>query len=106
MAAARSRTYHSPGRGTLAILGALGCLAFAPTASGAVIHVTTGTDIFDDEGACSLREAVGSANDDNNPLPDVMGECEDGSGADIIELQSGQLYALVQDDVPDNSNEN
>ena len=66
---------------TLPVLG-------TPTVHAATIVVTTTDDELNNDGDCSLREAVVAANDD---LP--RDACAAGSGADTITLQQAQ-YAL------------
>src|SRR4051794_31698032 len=57
------------------------------------IVVNTTADEFGTGAACSLREAIQSANTDT-----AFGGCTAGSGADIISLQAGQTYALTTRD--------
>lgn len=57
------------------------------------ITVTTPTDTTANDGFCSLREAVQSANTDS-PSGGAAGECPAGGGADFITLPSG-TYSLA-----------
>jgi CSLREA domain-containing protein len=77
------------------LTGALGIALLAPSAaSAALITPTTTADEFNQNpGACSLREAVESANTDS--LTDADG-CTQGSGADIIELSAGAVYEITR----------
>lgn len=56
-----------------------GLFAMQPASAAATITVTTTTDSIADDGQCSLREAVLSANTDTG-----TGGCPAGSGADVI----------------------
>ncbi|MGB2896603.1 MAG: right-handed parallel beta-helix repeat-containing protein, partial [Anaerolineales bacterium] len=58
----------------------------------ATIVVNTTSDIIADEGLCSLREAIASANF-NTSSGVTPGECPAGSGADVITLGAG-TYTL------------
>lgn len=67
---------------------ALGAAALASPASAATITVNSNLDVIaNDDGKCTLREAVLSANTDT-PSGVVAGECVAGSGADIVDLTS------------------
>jgi CSLREA domain-containing protein/uncharacterized repeat protein (TIGR02543 family) len=99
----------------------LKCLFFAVAASltlaaphqtsAATIYVTTLEDKVSSTGGCSLKEAIFSANLDNNIAITTYGEdgsqatittgCVPGSGDDIIVLPTGGLLLLsaIQDDV-------
>jgi CSLREA domain-containing protein len=75
---------------TLLFLGLLGALGSASTAEAdTVITVTTFNDEIVDNGVCSLREAVRSAN-----LNTAIGGCPAGTGADTIMLSPG-TYSLA-----------
>ncbi|MGZ4810288.1 MAG: choice-of-anchor Q domain-containing protein, partial [Thermoanaerobaculia bacterium] len=67
---------------------ALGAVALASPASAATIVVNSTADtVANDDGQCTLREAINSANTDSASGV-VAGECIAGSGADIIDLSS------------------
>jgi CSLREA domain-containing protein len=70
-----------------------------PAAASVAITVTTTADELVDDGFCSLREAILSANDDlaSGPQP---GECVAGSGEDVINVPAGTYTLTLQ-----NSNE-
>ena len=73
----------------LILFGLLLSLAWGVGASAqSTIHVTTADDTVADDGFCSVREAVMAANQDaaSGSQP---GECEAGSGADVIEIPAG-----------------
>jgi|GEM_PF-1112263 len=71
----------------------LAVLLTVGTARAAEITVTTTADVVADDGACSLREAISSANGD--ATSGVMtGECPAGEGADTITL-SAATYTLA-----------
>jgi CSLREA domain-containing protein len=73
---------------------ALALVAAAPqSAPAATIAVSTETDTVADDGYCSLREAIVSANADaaSGATP---GECPAGAGADMVTLGAG-LYELT-----------
>jgi CSLREA domain-containing protein len=65
-------------------LSVLGCLLIAGPASAATIVPNTFADEFNVGSACSLREAVQSANTDT-----AFGGCTTGGGADTIPLAAG-----------------
>jgi CSLREA domain-containing protein len=73
-----------------ALIGAL----LSATLESAVIDVNTVLDELADDGSCSLREAVISANTDA-PSGVSAGECPAGSGADTIVLQA-EVYNLTR----------
>ena len=62
-----------------------------PVSAGS-ISVTSFLDVVADEGVCTLREAINSANQDS-PSGSQPGECPAGSGADEIDLPAG-TYTL------------
>ncbi|MCB0829072.1 MAG: CSLREA domain-containing protein, partial [Solirubrobacterales bacterium] len=69
----------------------LAMLAGAPGASALTITVsTTNDELGGNPAACSLREAISSANS-NSPI----GGCTAGSGADVVKLPAGE-YRIVQ----------
>jgi CSLREA domain-containing protein len=83
-------------------------LAYASSpASAADITVDSTADTVADDGACTLREAITSANTDPTTSVPADGECANGSGADTItfalpdpstiSLNSGEL--LIADDL-------
>ncbi|MGH2694084.1 MAG: choice-of-anchor Q domain-containing protein [Actinomycetota bacterium] len=65
-------------------------LVASPPAHAATIEVETTEDEIDDDGDCSLREAVENANDDASTHDD----CDAGTGADTIELDGDETYEL------------
>jgi CSLREA domain-containing protein len=69
----------------LVVVLAVGLVA-APAARAATISVNTTADELDNDGNCSLREAVRAANSDA-----VADSCAKGNGADTIKLRAG-LY--------------
>ena len=76
---------------TIIIVLLLGSFHWIP-AQAATIVVNTTSDIIADDGKCSLREAVFSANF-NTPSGATPGECPAGSGADVITLDA-ETYTL------------
>jgi CSLREA domain-containing protein len=74
----------------LALLAGMFLVARPLTARGATITVTTTVDELNSDGDCSLREAIVAANTDTS----VSG-CVAGSGADTIELPSGQYVLAI-----------
>jgi CSLREA domain-containing protein len=72
-----------------AFLGGVGLPALAAT-----ITVTTTADEVNTNGQCSLREAIISANNDDQS---GSTDCAAGSGADTIVLAAGQTYTLSKD---------
>jgi CSLREA domain-containing protein len=90
--------YSSRARWLPFCLGGIGLLAMlpgwlasaygAPTTSGTTIAVTTLTDELNEDGDCSLREAVQAANSDQ-----TVDACPAGNGADTITLPAG-IYTL------------
>jgi CSLREA domain-containing protein len=64
---------------------AIGAAAFAGSAGAATIMVNSTADVVADDGACTLREAIRSANQDaaSGITP---GECAAGSGLDDVDL--------------------
>lgn len=66
---------------------------------GTVITVDTTEDEFNDDGDCSLREALDSANDDA-----ARDGCEGGTGADTVMIPAG-TYVLSLPDGPGGSDE-
>ncbi len=81
----------------------LGCAALLVpgSAAAATIDVEIRTDEFDDNGDCSLREAVQSANADG--AAQMESGCVAGLGADVITLHAGDPYTLTTpiDGTPD-----
>src|SRR4051812_35025976 len=63
-----------------------------PAYANAIVVPTT-ADEFGTGAACSLREAIQSANTDT-----AFGGCTTGAGTDTIILQAGQTYALTTRD--------
>lgn len=62
---------------------ALAVLLGAAQAHAATITVTTAADVSEDDGLCSLREAVSNADWDMQ-MSSTAGECAAGSGADLV----------------------
>ncbi|MEM8998485.1 MAG: CSLREA domain-containing protein, partial [Acidobacteriota bacterium] len=82
---------HPPRLSASACLAVAGLLAFAAAAPAADIVVNTNSDsIIDDDGRCTLREAIASANADA-PLHG----CTTGDGADTILLTSSEIVMSV-----------
>ena len=77
--------------GTICAFAALGLTG--PAAAGAVVitPTTTADEYNANPGACSLREAIESANEDSVTNADG---CVQGSGADVVELRPGTVYTL------------
>lgn len=74
---------------------AVGLLAAAaPGASAATINVDVRDDVVSNDGRCSLREAISSANGDSAPFS-AAGECQSGSGADTVVLAAGAPFTLT-----------
>jgi CSLREA domain-containing protein len=65
-------------------------LWLATAAAAATIDVTTNVDSVSNDGVCSLREAILSANTDT-----AIGGCTAGSGADVVVLGATQTYRLT-----------
>jgi CSLREA domain-containing protein len=78
---------------TAAVVVALALLLAPAAASGATINVDATADGFSNNGSCSLREAVQSANVDG--VAQVEPGCETGSGADLIDIDNGPSYLLT-----------
>ena len=68
-------------------------MAAAPAAPAATINVDTRDDGVSNDGHCSLREAISSANLDSAPF-NGPGECQAGSGADTVVLADGAPFTL------------
>ena len=82
------------------VAGALLLLFAVPsTASAATITPTTTADELNGGGACSLREAISSANGDT-----AIGGCPAGSGQDTIALQPGAVYVRSLTGIEDANN--
>ncbi|HEV2812560.1 MAG TPA: CSLREA domain-containing protein, partial [Solirubrobacteraceae bacterium] len=91
-------------RATLPLAVAL-CLVPAAGASAGTITVnTTGDTLVNNDGTCSLREAVTAANT-NAASGGPSGECAAGSGADVIVVPAG-TYALSRPGPGENANVN
>ena len=79
-------------RSSLVLASLLGCvllaMAFFPAQGGTLITVDTTDDEFNDDGDCSLREAIWAANNDS-----PKDACPAGDGADEIYLPAG-TYSL------------
>lgn len=76
----------------------LAILFVPPTVFASSIIVTTTSDVLASDGECSLREAVLNANSDSD-LTD--GDCEAGSGADVIQLAVGTYVLTIDPDKND-----
>ncbi|HEY2217113.1 MAG TPA: CSLREA domain-containing protein, partial [Solirubrobacteraceae bacterium] len=73
----------------------MGALAVGTvTASAAQIAVNTSADSLEQDGHCSLREAITAANTDQASGA-MLGECVAGQGADTIVLPPG-VYTLTR----------
>src|SRR5574342_231625 len=76
------------GFAALLFLCLVGAFIGTPRArAGATITVTTTVDALNDDGLCSLREAIRAANLDTASGA-TLGECPAGSGADTITFAS------------------
>ncbi len=75
----------------LLVLLIISAFLVRPVSAGS-ITVTSFLDVVADDGACTLREAINSANQDA-PSGSQPGECPAGSGADEINLLAG-TYTL------------
>jgi hypothetical protein len=80
---------------TLAGAALLLALGRGPAIHAAAINVDDGQVAVADDGFCSLPEAIVSANDDDAPF-DSAGECEDGSGDDLINLPANGNFTLTE----------
>jgi CSLREA domain-containing protein len=78
-------------RGLLVVV----CVGLAVPAAATNINVTSTGDTSADDGVCTLREAIGAANDDM-PSGVMMGECPAGGAVDSIFL-GAQTYTLQFD---------
>ena len=87
--------------GFVAVL-AVGTCAFPAHAAAATITVNTTSDAFADDGHCSLREAIGSANGDAAPFASP-GECAGGSGTDTVVVPAG-TFSLTSGFAGENGN--
>ncbi|HXF06713.1 MAG TPA: choice-of-anchor Q domain-containing protein, partial [Blastocatellia bacterium] len=94
-----------PGKGVsrklwVLLITALFCVGPLPAlrVQAATINVTSTTDLIADDGACTLREAIRNANDTTDGQAD-NDDCTSGdpAGADIIVLDSTQVYMLSLD---------
>ena len=66
-----------------AVLAAMVGLLQSDASAATLIVVNSSSDVIADDGVCTLREAVNSANFDFSPFS-TAGECDAGSGADQI----------------------
>jgi Divergent InlB B-repeat domain len=94
--------------GLISIGAALSLLYLAPLrrSEAAVIYVTTVQDKISGTGGCSLKEAIYSANFDNNIAIDYVNadgtdhfiatQCVPGSGDDVIVLPPGAILPMTQ----------
>lgn len=83
----------------LSLLGGLFTFVGLPHAAAfSTINVTTTDDSIVNDGFCSLREAIISANENDSPGI-IVGECPAGSAdaTDIIQVQAGVTYVLTLD---------
>src|SRR4051812_22654188 len=83
--------------GTALAFWAIGLLGAA--ANAATIGVTTQADVRTDDGLCSLREAIRSANTDT-ASGGATGECAAGAGGDVVSVPSG-VYTLSLEGGPE-----
>jgi CSLREA domain-containing protein len=90
----------SSGRGVVVLT--VGLLALPSTALGATIEVNTGIDAVADDGHCSLREAVTSANLHAAPFSGA-GECASGTGQDVVVLPAGRFALSIPGRGDDNN---
>ena len=74
----------------VAMIASVMTVAMAPQALAATINVDIEDDEVDDDGDCSLREAVDNANDNT----DTHDDCEAGTGVDTISLDENENYEL------------
>ena len=87
-------TFRNVALGTLlSVVAMLLVFGTTDTAEAANIVVDTFADIVDDDGSCSLREAITSANT-NTASGSTSGECAAGGSSDAISLGAG-TYALA-----------
>lgn len=82
---------------------ALLLLAAAGPAPAAVLLVSTVQDVVALDAQCSLREAITNANTDQAQFVGV-GECNAGSGADVISLPAG-TYTITRGGAQEDSND-
>ena len=66
----------------------MGSAVFVTPAHAAGIIVNTNIDTVEDDGLCTLREAINNANSDTQPFTS-SGECDTGSGTDTITFDAG-----------------
>ena len=81
--------------GLIALMVVFGLRGVAPVQADNIIEVTTTSDVLNEnDGQCSLREAVRRANSNSIGL---VGECSAGSAndVDVIQLQGGETYNLT-----------
>ena len=64
-------------------------LSVSPASAAAVIHVTTTVDDYEENGNCTLREAIGAHN-----FQKAVDACEAGNGPSTIEVPAG-IYNLT-----------
>ncbi|MCC6627806.1 MAG: hypothetical protein IT340_10430 [Chloroflexi bacterium] len=77
------------------VAGGLVAPPLTPPVAAATIGVTSTSMAVDgNDGLCTLIEAIIAANSDTASGP-AAGECPTGNGADTIELQAGETYALI-----------
>lgn len=87
----RSNSFYGLLAGLILLLnGSTAGLAWAMTT---IVVNDTGSTVADD-GQCTLPEAIVAANLDTASGVQA-GECPAGSGADVIQLEAGQLYSLT-----------
>ena len=80
----------------------VGLLALPSAALGATIEVNTGIDAVANDGHCSLREAVTSANLHAAPFSGA-GECASGTGGDVVVLPAGRFVLSIPGRGDDNN---
>lgn len=76
------------------LLGALVGVLHGDASAATVIVVNSSSDVVADDGVCTLREAINSANTDSSPFATV-GECAAGSGTDQITFDIGGPAAFT-----------
>src|SRR4051812_5811914 len=80
------------------LLVVLAIAAASPAMAGAAtIGVTTDLDVVANDGACSLREAIGAANADASSGA-AAGECVAGNGADTVAVPAGFFVIGIRPD--------
>jgi hypothetical protein len=81
---------------------ALAGFVFAGSAQAATINVDVVSDVVANDGHCSLREAVSSANNDS-ASGGAAGECPAGTSSDVVLLASASTYRLERVGIDDDN---